>query len=178
LASAQTKQKPEQEEQEEPATVEPEPADPPKSFLEKLPHWLGKFHPPSVHFPIALITAAALAELLRIATRNPSFDAISRFCICFGTLTAMTAGILGWFLGGFRLTDSSWVMMTHRWLGTSTVACSGLLLVLSQLSRPPDRRRTRVCFRATLVLAVILVSVTGFLGGAVVFGLNHYKWPQ
>jgi mono/diheme cytochrome c family protein/uncharacterized membrane protein len=177
-ASAPTTEKPEQVEQEEPAPVEPETADPPKPFLEKLTHWLGKFHPPSVHFPIALITAAAVAELLRMATRNPAFDAISRFCICLGALTAVTAGILGWFLGGFRLYDASWVMMTHRWLGTSTVACSGLLLVLSELSRSRDRRKTRICFRATLVLAVMLVSVTGFLGGAVVFGLNHYKWPQ
>jgi hypothetical protein len=51
------------------------------------------------------------------------------------------------------------------------------LYELSELSRSPDRRKTRICFRASLVLAVILVSVTGFLGGAVVFGLDHYKWP-
>jgi hypothetical protein len=48
-----------------------------------------------------------------------------------------------------------------------------LLFVLGELSRSPDRRRTRLCFRATLVLAVILVSATGFLGGAVVYGLDH-----
>jgi mono/diheme cytochrome c family protein/uncharacterized membrane protein len=177
-ASAPTTQKPEQEEPEEPARDEPESANPPRPFLEKLIHWLGKFHPPTVHFPIALITAAAVAELLRTATRNAVFGDISRFCICLGALTAVTAGTLGWFLGGFRLTDASWVMMTHRWLGTSTVACCGLLFMLSELSRSPDRHRTRFCFRATLLLAVILVSATGFLGGAVVFGLDHYKWPQ
>jgi len=177
-ASVPPAQEPVRTEQLEPEPVEPETAGPPRSFLEQLIHWLGNFHPPSVHFPIALITAAAVAELLGMATRNPLFDAISRFCICLGTLTAVPAGILGWFLGGFRLTDASWVMMSHRWLGTSTVACSGLLLVLSELSRSPDRRRTRICFRGTLILAVLLVSVTGFLGGAVVFGLNHYRWPQ
>jgi mono/diheme cytochrome c family protein/uncharacterized membrane protein len=177
-ASAPTTQKPEQEEQDEPAPDEPESAEPPRPFLEKLTHWLGKFHPPSVHFPIALITAAAVAEILRMVTRNPVFGDISRFCICLGTLTAVAAGVLGWFLGGFRLTDASWVMMTHRWLGTSTVACCGLLFALSELSRSPDRRRTRFCFRATLLLAVILVSATGFLGGAVVYGLDHYQWPQ
>ena len=50
-------------------------------------------------------------------------------------LAAAGAGALGWFLAGFRLTDSSWVLMTHRWLGTSTVACTGLALVLSEASR-------------------------------------------
>lgn len=177
-ASAPTTREPEQGKQEEPALDEPESDNPPGPFLEKFIHWLGKLHPPSVHFPIALITAAAVAEVLRLLTRNPTFGDISRFCICFGTLTAVAAGALGWFLGGFRLTDPSWVMMTHRWLGTSTVACCGLLFLLSELSRPPHRHRTRFCFRATLVLAVILVSATGFLGGAVVYGLDHYKWPH
>jgi hypothetical protein len=69
-------------------------------------------------------------------------------------------------------------MMMHRWIGTSAVACAGLVLVLSEMSRAPDRHRTQVWFRATLFIAAVLVSVTGFLGGAVVFGLNHYAWPQ
>jgi hypothetical protein len=68
--------------------------------------------------------------------------------------------------------------MTHRWLGTTTVACAGLVLVLSEASRRPDRRRIRICFRVTLVVAAVLVAVTGFFGGAVVFGLDHYAWPQ
>lgn len=131
-----------------------------------------------MHFPIALLTFAAVAELLRMATGNPAFDAISRYCVWFGTLTAVVAGTLGWFLGGFRLTDSSWVMMTHRSLGTSSVVCAGLVLLLSEVSRHPDRRGTRICFRVTLLVVAGLVSVTGFFGGAVVFGLDHYSWPQ
>ena len=151
---------------------------PPVSFIEKLIRWLGNFHSPSVHFPIALLTAAAVAELLRMATGKPSFDAISRFCVWFGTLTALAAGSLGWFKGGLRLTDSTSVMMMHRWLGTSTVVFAMLVLVLSELSRRPDRRGTRMCFRACLLLLAVITSATGFFGGAVVFGLNHYAWPQ
>jgi hypothetical protein len=29
-----------------------------------------------------------------------------------------------------------------------------------------------------LFAVAALVSVTGFFGGAVVFGLKHYTWPQ
>jgi uncharacterized membrane protein len=130
-----------------------------------------------VHFPIALLTAAAVAELLRIITGNPVFEVITRFCVWFGALAAVGAGTLGWFLGGFHLTDTSWVLMTHRWLGTSTVACAGLVVLLSEASRP-ERRRTRICFRAMLFAVAALVSVTGFFGGAVVYGLNHYAWPK
>ena len=113
-----------------------------------------------------------------MTTGQPAFDAISRYCVWFGTLTAVVAGVLGWFMGRFRLTDASWVMMTHRWLGTSTVVCAGLVLVLGEVSRRPDRRRTRMCFRIALLVVAALVSVTGFFGGAVVFGLDHYRWPH
>ena len=167
-----------EKDQEESTPAELAEAKPPRGFFVKLIRWLGKFHPASVHFPIALLTFAAVAELLRMATGNPAFDAISRYCVSFGTLTAVVAGTLGWFLGGFRLTDASWVMMTHRWLGTSTVVCAGLVLLLSEVSRHPDRRGTRICFRVTLLVVAGLVSVTGFFGGAVVFGLDHYSWPQ
>ena len=167
-----------QGEQEGRTLAEPLEAEAPRSFCEKLARWLGKVHPPAVHFPIALLTAAAVAELLRMATGKPAFDAISRYCIWFGTLTAVIAGALGWCAGSLRLTDASWVLMTHRWLGTSTVACAGLVLLLSEASRSPDRRRTRMSFRVALLVVAVLVSATGYFGGAVVFGLNHYTWPK
>jgi uncharacterized membrane protein len=160
------------------ASARPAEAEPPTGLFEKLIRWLGNFHPPSVHYPIALLTAAAVAELLRIVTGRSAFDAITRYCIWFGTLTVVPAGILGWFLAGFRLTDASWVLMAHRWLGTSTVACAGLLLALSEVSRRPNRRRIRMCFRVALLVSAGLVSAAGFFGGALVFGLKHYVWPQ
>jgi hypothetical protein len=67
--------------------------------------------------------------------------------------------------------------MTHRWVGTSTVAVAGLVLVLGEGSRRPGRRRTRMMFRVALFVVAALVGVTGFFGGAVVFGLDHYTWP-
>jgi mono/diheme cytochrome c family protein/uncharacterized membrane protein len=160
-----------------PTPAEPAEDKPPRGFFGKLILWLGKSHPAAVHFPIALLTAAAVAELLRLATRRPAFDAVSRFCVWFGTLTAVGVGALGWFAGGFRLTDASRVLTTHRWLGTSTVACAALLLVLTEVSRRPDRRRTRTGLRVALLIVAALVLATGFFGGAVVYGLEHYAWP-
>jgi hypothetical protein len=119
-----------------------------------------------------------VSELLRIITSRPTFDAVTRYCVWFGTVTAVLAGFLGWSLAGFHLTDESWVLMTHRWLGTSTVACSGLVLALCEASQHPDRRRTRICFRVILLVEALLVSVTGFFGGALVYGLDHYAWPK
>src|SRR5262249_818471 len=52
------------EEYEEPTTVEPTEDKRPQAFIGKLIPWLGRFHPAAVHFPVALLTAAALPELL------------------------------------------------------------------------------------------------------------------
>jgi uncharacterized membrane protein len=162
----------------EPTAVATAEAKGPRDFTGKPIAWLGKLHPAAVHFPVALLTAAAVAKFLRLATGKPDFDAASRFCIWFGALAAVAAAILGWFAGGFRLPDTSWVLMTHRWLGTSTVTCALFVLVLSEASQRPDRPRMRTWFRATLIVLAVLVLVTGFFGGAVVFGLGKYTWPS
>src|SRR5262249_34857749 len=137
-------------------------------FFGKLIPWLGEFHPPAVHFPIPLLTAAAVAELRRLVTGNQAFHAHSRHSVWLGNLTAGSAAILGWCAGGFYLTDASWTLTTHRWLGTSTLAWAGLVLVLGETSRRSDRQRARLWFRLTLLVGATLVLVTGFFGGAIV----------
>jgi uncharacterized membrane protein len=119
-----------------------------------------------------------VAEFLRLTTRKPAFDAVFRYCLWFGTLTAVVAGVLGWFLGGFRLADASWIMTTHRWLGTTTVIGAVLVLVWSEVSRGAEGNRSSWAGRGALLVVAVLVLATGFFGGAVVFGLDHYSWPQ
>ena len=164
-------------EPEGPGPGEPADVKAPRGFLVTLIRWLGKFHPAAVHFPIGLLTAAAVAELL-VATGKPAFDVASRYCVWFGALSAVAAGILGWFVGSFRLAGASWLMITHAWLGTSTVACAGLVLALNEASFRSDRHRVQMWFRFMLLVLAVLVMVTGFFGGAVVFGLGHYTWPH
>jgi mono/diheme cytochrome c family protein/uncharacterized membrane protein len=165
------------EEQEESTSRDPAADEPRTGFVEKLIHWLGNFHPPAVNFPIALLSAAALAEILRLFTHRPAFDGIARYCLWVGTLGAVNAVVLGWFLAGFHFTDEPWMVAIHRWLGTSTMVGAAAVLGLCELSRRPGRRRTRLCFRGALFFLAALVLITGFFGGAVVFGLDHYAWP-
>jgi mono/diheme cytochrome c family protein/uncharacterized membrane protein len=147
-----------------------------QGFLEKLIGWLGNFHPPAVSFPIALLVAAALAELLRVVTGHPLFDGAARFCIWLGAATAIVAVALGWCRGGFRLSDPSWVVTAHRWLGTTTALWAQLVLALSEGARRCGGRTIQEAFRLTLFVGTGLVLSTGFLGGALVYGLDHYVW--
>jgi mono/diheme cytochrome c family protein/uncharacterized membrane protein len=150
-------------------------AEPPPGFFEKLIAWLGNLHPPIVHFPIALISAAAMAELLSMLTGKSVFEPAARYCVWFGFLGAVAAGVLGWLAGGFHLGDGSAVLTAHRWLGSSTVICAGLVLALSEGRLWSSR--LRLWFRITLFAAAGVVLATGFFGGAVVYGLGHYGWP-
>jgi uncharacterized membrane protein len=147
----------------EPALAKPE------SNVPKPLAWLGKFHPPVTHFPIALLSAAALAELLFMRTGKDRFEHAVHFTVWFGALAAIAAATLGWFFAGFQLFDEERLMTLHRWAGTSTAlfAC-GLLYTME--------RAKRSSFRAVLFSSAGLVGATGFLGGALLYGLDHYAW--
>ena len=150
----------------------------PENNVPKLLAWLGKFHPPLIHFPIALLTAAALAELLFKRTGAATYRYALLFCVRIGAGAAVVAAVLGWFFGGFRLVDEEWVMTVHRWAGTSVALFSVWLLYMAeQLSaNEATAATTTTRFRAALFAAAGLVTATGFLGGAVHDGLDHYAW--
>jgi uncharacterized membrane protein len=147
-----------------------------ESGLLRLTAWLGAFHPAAVHFPIALLPAALLAELIAVMRKSEKLAAAGRYCLVLGALSAVLAAALGWFWEGFELTHSRLMMTQHQWAGTGTaVLCIGLL-ILCPLSARPGARVTRRLYLMLLVVTAALVVVTGFLGGALVWGTDHLSW--
>jgi uncharacterized membrane protein len=138
--------------------------------------WLGKFHPPVTHFPIALLTAAAIAELLFMRTGAIAYRHALLFCARIGAGTALLAAVLGWFFAGFRLIDKECVMTAHRWAGTSVALFSVWLLYLAEQIVADEPTTATARFRTALFAAAGLVGATGFLGGALLYGLDHYAW--
>jgi len=141
----------------------------------KLAVWIGNFHPASTHLPIGVILGAAVAEGLFMFNRNPYFRHAAAFCLTLGTIGALVTAILGWFNGGFLLWDEDWVQAAHRWLGTGTAAL--LLLTLASFVRAVGSATTSravVTYRVALFSTTGALSVTGFFGGALVYGLQHY----
>jgi uncharacterized membrane protein len=148
--------------------------DVPESNLPKPLAWLGKFHPPLTHFPIALLTAAAIAEFLYMRTGRVLFDHAVRFSVWFGAVGALAAASFGWLFAGFHLIDKEWVMTAHRWVGTSTALwAAGALYLYERVSAGMN---SRVHFRTALFIGAALVGTTGFFGGALLYGLDHYAW--
>ena len=148
-----------------------------KSGLAKLISWLGKFHPPTTHIPIGMLIGAALGEGLYILTKRDFFGNAGTFCVVVAAFGAIGAVTLGWFNGGFALVDDEWVQTVHRWLGTSTALATLLTsAMLIRCSQPGAKPNARLWYRISLFTAAGLVGATGFFGGALVYGLNHYAW--
>ena len=139
--------------------------------------WVGRFHPSVVHFPIALLVAAAIAQLLRHAAGLERLGDTARFCTALGALGAVCAALLGWADAGLW-GNEGYVTAIHRWMGTATAAWALVTLFLGErYYRHPRQSPKRFgAYHLTLYLGAVLVLATSFFGGAVVRGIDHYAW--
>jgi uncharacterized membrane protein len=155
------------------------PEAPRSGFGQRLLNWFGKFHSASTHFPVALLLIAVLAEAGAWWLRRPEWTLLVRFLVVIGALSSIPTATLGW-LVDFPVTNGSSlanVYNVHKWLGTGTavwaVTCAVLLCMSECAEGSAERRR----FRGALLVGAMLISVTGFLGGALVAGgLDHYRF--
>jgi uncharacterized membrane protein len=129
---------------------------------------IGRFHPLVVHIPIACLLLCVLAEFL-VATRGPAWEPCVRLLLVCGVLGAGAAVLTGtWFAPEGTLFHHQDPLLTqHEFLGWMTLIVSSASLALLLLGRRP---RMRVLFRLLLLLTVGLVSLTGHLGGTMVYG--------
>ena len=140
---------------------------------DHLIEWLGHFHPALTVFPIAMLLGAALAELLVVLGGGAWLEGASRWCVIVGALGGMVTAPLGW---AFAMEhEKSWMLEWHRWLGTAAGGGALVILILSEVGRR-TRGGALTLFRLVLFLAVPLVIATGFLGGAMVYGIHEFDW--
>lgn len=143
----------------------------------------GRFHPATVHFPIALLVVAAALEFFglvagRRGAGNASRRAIeaARVIVPLGAVAALLALALGLAaeeFGSFPR-DMHDAIERHERLGIVTAAVA----VLTALASFAAARRGgvwTVIYRVALLLVAILVGVTGFFGGVLVYGPDHYS---
>jgi len=157
------------------APVESKPKVP---FWRHALRWIGHFHPVSTHIPVGMMLVAVLAEALAWWTRRDSWLQTVRFLVVLAALGGIAAATLGWINAYFATYTGQLVQVLwwHRWLGTSTAVwatiCAALVMISECKEGSPERQR----FRGALIVGAILVSVSGFLGSALIYGLDHYAW--
>lgn len=134
---------------------------------------IGRLHPLIVHFPIALVIIAALAESGASLTRDWRWRLVAYANLRAAALFAIAAAFAGWRLavapGG-----STAVVEWHRWLGVGAAATT----VAAALATVGDDGRSLVAgwtYRAALMSAAVLVIVTAHLGGVLVWGADFLR---
>lgn len=144
----------------------------------KFVYWLGNFHPAATDVPVGVTLAAFLSELLLLVTGKAAFATITRFCVWVAGVAAVGTALLGWCLAGFQFYDNAWMLTTHRVLGTATGIWGLVLITTMEAARSKHSDRWQWTFRAVLLIATILIVVTGYFGGAMIYGMDHYDWPN
>jgi uncharacterized membrane protein len=136
--------------------------------------FLGRLHPLLIHFPIALVIAAALAGGAAIVTADESWRTVGVGNVRAGAVFALLATVAGWRLALAPEMEVSPLLEWHRWLGT--VAAGAALA--AALATGGVRRRSavgvQIC-RIALFAAGTLVAVTGHFGGLLVWGANFLR---
>ena len=140
--------------------------------------WLGRMHPVSTHFPVALMFVAVFAEGLAWWTQRESWLQTVRLLVVCAALGAVAAVGLGWINAYFTsyVGQSASILGWHRWLGTGTGVWAVVCAALVTLGKCDEGTKDRQRFRGALLLGAALVGITGFLGSALIYGLDHYAW--
>ncbi len=142
--------------------------------FEKAMERLGVFHSLVVHFPIALILAAALAQALNLAGMRVSNADTVRFLVWTGALGGLAAGLLGWAHSGPMASNEAGVMLAHRWIGSSLALGLFALVAAVEWHRKNPTRLSGLVMNLSLFAAAAAVAINGFLGGSLAHGgMNH-----
>ena len=138
-------------------------------FAARLLDWLGRLHPIIVHFPIAFFPGAFFTAL--VGRRRPAFAAPVQFLVVAGGILAPLAAILGWIdaIGA----DPDRLLSVHRWLGTA-IGAGGLGLAVWAWRKPEQVRSAGML--ASLAAITTMLVLQGWLGGALVHGIDHLNW--
>jgi len=153
--------------------AEPHPDQPP-ALGARLLRWMGRFHVLVIHFPIALLVAAAVAESWWMWEGRAGMSPAVRYCVLLGALGAIVAAGLGWVRAPFSGYGGAQALFLHRWAGTAAGACA-LAAAIASEHDVLRHRRSRI-FRAALFASALMIGAAGHLGGTLVYGDGYFAW--
>jgi cytochrome c/predicted membrane protein DUF2231 len=131
--------------------------------------FIGRFHLLIIHFPIALFLLVPVLELAKRRMNPVELNFAGDLVLALAAIGAIVAASLGWSLarsGGY----SGSLIDQHMWAGIGFAAvCCAAWVLRAQKSEPAKR-----IYVVTLVAAVGLVGWTGYRGGQLSQGENHF----
>lgn len=140
-------------------------------ILSSLTIFFGKLHPAIIHFPIALLSIAMLSE---VASWMKIFQPISGYLekasatnLILGALFVIPAVISGIIFAshiGFP-PEARKILFLHRWAAITTM----IVALITAGIRLQHGEKAKFFYRSLLTFTALLVLITGYLGGALVW---------
>lgn len=134
----------------------------------------GSYHPLLVHFPVALIIAASVAETLLIIKRNPDYGAAARFCVAAAAWVSIPAALAGFAIASSHSFEgaAATYFSIHRIAGITTPVLAFLAWAMGEGSRRSGQVWEQWLYRVFLLVALISVIVAGLAGGELAHGIE------
>lgn len=130
----------------------------------------GRLHPALVHLPIGILVLACCFELLsgakKFATLKPAIPSM----MLWGMLAALLSVLSGLALSSNGEYEDE-LVETHEWAGIA-VAAVAMLLFLFYKKNAGGR-----VIKATTLMLLLLITITGHLGGSITHGEGYITAP-
>ena len=133
---------------------------------------LEHVHPMVVHFPIALIFAGYLAEVVNLFFKKHNLLREAGFwLLCFGALSVVIAYFSGAFLTKELYGAAGTIQSTHELFAEFTVFTSLIGATLKVYLRIENKEESFLKWVAFsfYTVSLVLISITGYYGGMLVF---------
>lgn len=128
--------------------------------------FVGRFHPVFIHLPIGILLMACFFQILstrnKFATLTPAVPVL----IFWGMISAILSCITGLFLANNGEYEDELVSQ-HQWLGISVAVISIFYYVIYK------KIYRRNIIRAMSLLLILLILLTGHLGGSITHGPDY-----
>jgi uncharacterized membrane protein len=143
----------------------------------------GKFHLLLLHFPIALLYGAVVADFLwlvargRLAGLRPMLAGAGFYCLLFGAIMAIPTVVTGdMFLDAQNFVGVAADMAeNHEHAGIATLALAIAAAAVRTFRRNALAGWWRAVYGVLIVATFLAVTATGFLGGELAWG-SGWMW--
>lgn len=139
---------------------------------------LGRYHPVLVHFPVALVVGAAVAEVVYMMRARQSYGDAARFMINLAVVFSVLTAVAGFMAASGKVysQELQGVFNIHRVAGVATPVLVLLAAGLCEGVRRSGQVWEQMLYRVILLLAVVSVAVAGYHGGELVYGAGYFWW--
>lgn len=138
-------------------------------MLLTITEFIGHLHPALVHLPIGILLVALLLIWLSKKERYNLSPALISLVLLIGAISAVITCVTGYLLslsGDYEADLLSW----HMWMGIG-VAFASFLLYIKVVNRQLD-----ISYKILFVAVLILIFITGHLGGQITHGTNFLSF--